>query len=121
MMDLGGDVTGNGISKLFFTMVAAFAEFERDRIAERISDVKSSEREKNRYLGGSKPFGFCVDGDGQLIPDQREQKVIEKVKRLKTEGMSLRTIADTVSTDGMKISHVTVKRVLRDLESTNNL
>ena len=102
-------------------MVAAFAEFERDRIAERISDVKSSEREKNRYLGGSKPFGFRVGDDGQLIPDQKEQLVIDNMRRLKNEGMSLRAIADTVSTGNMKISHVTVKRLLRDQESTNIL
>ena len=29
--DLGGDVTGNGISKLVFTILSAVAENERDR------------------------------------------------------------------------------------------
>jgi DNA invertase Pin-like site-specific DNA recombinase len=41
MIDLGGDATGNGISKLVFTILSAFAEPERDRIRERILDVKS--------------------------------------------------------------------------------
>jgi len=45
----------NGISKDFFIIIAAFAEFERDRIAERISDVKANEREKGRNLGGQCP------------------------------------------------------------------
>ena len=31
MLDLGGDVTGNGISKLVFTILSAVAENERDR------------------------------------------------------------------------------------------
>jgi putative DNA-invertase from lambdoid prophage Rac len=31
-IDLGGDVTGNGISKLVFTILSAVAEAERDRI-----------------------------------------------------------------------------------------
>src|SRR5271154_6092648 len=31
MIDLGGDVTGNGISKMVFTILAAVAEGERDR------------------------------------------------------------------------------------------
>jgi hypothetical protein len=35
MIDLGGDVTGNGISKLVFTILSAVAEAERDRIRER--------------------------------------------------------------------------------------
>jgi putative DNA-invertase from lambdoid prophage Rac len=44
MLDLGGDVTGNGISKLVFTILAAVAEGERDRTRERIRDVKSDQR-----------------------------------------------------------------------------
>ncbi len=32
MIDLGGDVTGNGISKLMFTILSAVAEAERDRL-----------------------------------------------------------------------------------------
>src|SRR5215207_3306661 len=31
MLDLGGDVTGNGISKRVFTILSAVAENERDR------------------------------------------------------------------------------------------
>jgi DNA invertase Pin-like site-specific DNA recombinase len=40
MIDLGGDVTGNGISKLVFTILSAVAENERDRIRERVRDAK---------------------------------------------------------------------------------
>src|SRR4051812_5019085 len=36
---LGGDIAGNGLSKLFLTIAAAFAEAERDRIRERITTV----------------------------------------------------------------------------------
>jgi len=116
LLDLGGDVTGNGVSKVFFTIVAAFAEFERDRIAERITDVKANERTKSRFLGGSKPFGFRIEGDGQLTRDSKEQSVIKRVRHLRGEGKSLRSIANSVKTDGIEISHVTVKRILRDHE-----
>src|SRR5215204_4038930 len=40
MIDLGGAVCGNGISKLIVTILSAVAENERDRILERIRDVK---------------------------------------------------------------------------------
>jgi DNA invertase Pin-like site-specific DNA recombinase len=36
LIDLGGDVCGNSISKLVFTILSAVAENERDRIRERI-------------------------------------------------------------------------------------
>jgi hypothetical protein len=53
MIDLGGDVTGNGISKLVFTILSAVAEAKRDRIR----DVKADQRNRRRYLGGIVPFG----------------------------------------------------------------
>ena len=39
---LGGDVAGNGISKLFFTIISAVAEAERDRIVQRILDGEAA-------------------------------------------------------------------------------
>ena len=51
---LGGDVAGNGISKLFFTIIGAVAEAERDRIVQRILDVKSDQRRRGRHLGGKR-------------------------------------------------------------------
>ena len=44
MIDLGGDVTGNGVSKLVFTILSAVAEAERDRIREQIGQVKADQR-----------------------------------------------------------------------------
>ena len=55
MIDLGGDVTGNGISKLVFTILSAVAEAERDRIRERVSQMKADQRQRGRYLGGIVP------------------------------------------------------------------
>ena len=40
----GGDIAGNGLSKLFLTIAAAFAEAERDRIRERVAQVKQDQR-----------------------------------------------------------------------------
>src|SRR3954454_8804726 len=61
LLDIGGDVA-NGHGKLFMTIVAAFAEAERDRIRERIADVKRDQRVRSRFLGGKRPFGWRVEG-----------------------------------------------------------
>jgi putative DNA-invertase from lambdoid prophage Rac len=58
MIDLGGDTTGNGVSKLVFTILNAVAEAERDRTCERIAEVKADQRRRGRYLGGKVPFGW---------------------------------------------------------------
>jgi DNA invertase Pin-like site-specific DNA recombinase len=67
MIDLGGDVTGNGISKLLFTILSAVAENERDRIRERIRDVKRHLASQGIYGGGKRPFGYDIV-DGRLVP-----------------------------------------------------
>jgi putative DNA-invertase from lambdoid prophage Rac len=73
LLDLGGDISGNGLSKLFLTIAAAFAEAERDRIRERVGQVKADQKARGRYLGGARPFGFTIGDDGALIEDEREQ------------------------------------------------
>jgi putative DNA-invertase from lambdoid prophage Rac len=74
MIDLGGDVTGNGISKLVFTILSAVAEAERDRIRERIAEVKRDQKTRGRFLGGTVPFGYRLDEKGELIPHKGQQE-----------------------------------------------
>jgi DNA invertase Pin-like site-specific DNA recombinase len=112
-IDLGGDITGNGISRVFFTIVAAFAEFERDRIAERVSDVKANERDKGRFLGGSRPFGWSIH-EGRLVEDVEEQAAMRVIRSRRSEGHSLRAIAEEMSNQGFRLSHVTIKRILSE-------
>jgi putative DNA-invertase from lambdoid prophage Rac len=65
LLDLGGDIAGNGLSKLFLTIAAAFAEAERDRIRERIGQSKADQKARGRYLGGKIPFGWRRGDDGE--------------------------------------------------------
>ena len=113
MIDLGGDVTGNGIAKLVFTILSAVAEAERDRIRERIADVKSDQKQRGRYLGGKAPFGFTPGKDGGLVEVPAEQKAIALIHRLRAEGKALRPIAEAVAATGMKLSHQGVAEVLK--------
>src|SRR6478736_7316029 len=85
MIDLGGDVTGNGISKLVFTILSTVAEAERDRIRERIRDVKADQRKRKRYLGGIVPFGWQVGQNGELVEVPAEQAAIRRVMDLHRE------------------------------------
>jgi DNA invertase Pin-like site-specific DNA recombinase len=114
MIDLGGDVTGNGISKLVFTILSAVAEAERDRIKERIADVKKDQKARGRFLGGDVPFGYAVADDGELIPHAAEQEAIRSATTMRAAGASLRAIAEALQAKGHPISHMAVKRILRD-------
>ena len=113
LLDLGGDISGNGLSKLFLTIAAAFAEAERDRIRERIGQVKADQKARGRYLGGKVPFGFRRGDDGELIRHEAEQEAIREIVSLRAQGNALRAIAQAVAAKGHKLSHEGVAGVLR--------
>jgi putative DNA-invertase from lambdoid prophage Rac len=113
LLDLGGDIAGNGLSKLFLTIAAAFAEAERDRIRERISQVKADQKARGRFLGGSVQFGYRLGDGGHLVPHEPEQEAIREMIALKAQGRSLRAIAAEMQARGHQISHVGVQSVLR--------
>ena len=113
LLDLGGDISGNGLSKLFLTIAAAFAEAERDRIRERIGQVKADQKARGRYLGGTVPFGYRRGQSGELVPYAAEQQAISEIGALWAEGKPLRAIADAMRAREISISHEGVANVLR--------
>jgi len=113
LLDLGGDIAGNGLSRLFMTIAAAFAELERDRIRERITQVKRDQKARNRVLSGTRPpFGFRAGDGGELVPDEAEQAAIGRAKRMRGRGKSLRYIAGKLARDGHKLNPESIRRML---------
>ena len=109
MIDLGGDVTGNGISKMVFTILAAVAEGERDRIRERIRDAKRHLAAQGVFGGGRRPFGFDIvqDGDVQrMVPNATEQAVIERMKAMRANGATYREIGGEVGLHGRTVQRI---------------
>src|SRR5258707_4761339 len=117
MIDLGGDVCGNGISKLVFTILSAVAENERDRIRERVREAKRHRVTLRLFNGGKRPFGFDVVGerpDLRLVPNANEQAALARGRALRDEGKTYRAIADAwVSELGMrKFDAKSIQRML---------
>jgi putative DNA-invertase from lambdoid prophage Rac len=110
--DLGGDISGNGLSKLFLTIAAAFAEAERDRIRERVTQVKADQKTRGRYLGGKVPFGFEIGSGGDLVPIAAEQSLIEEARGMRAAGKTLRSIQAVLSSvHGRKLSLDAINRI----------
>lgn len=111
-IDLGGDVTSNGIGQVVFTILSAFATFESERIATRIREVKQMRKSEGKFTGGRRAFGFKIV-DGRKVPLEKEQAIIKEMRRKRTMGISYRLIADWLREDkGVRMSHVAVKNVL---------
>lgn len=105
MIDLGGDVCQNGVSKLVFTILSAVAESERDRIRDRIREVKRHLREQGVYNGGSRPFGYDIEGD-KLVPNEAEQATLTEMKRMRAAGDSFATIGLAIGKPPMSVKRI---------------
>jgi DNA invertase Pin-like site-specific DNA recombinase len=118
LLDLG-DVSGNGVSELIDTVLAAVAQFERTLISERIKDAKRNLRRANKHQGGGRPFGWRfgkANGHGrarELIPDPDEQAALADIVALRAQGKSLMAIRDAMRARGFQISHQLVANTLQ--------
>jgi putative DNA-invertase from lambdoid prophage Rac len=118
LLDLGGDVSGNGISELIMTVLAAVAQFERSLISERIKDAKRNLRRGNKHQGGKRPFGWQfgeTNGHGrarELVPDEAEQVAITDIVAMRGTGATLMAIRDRLRGQGFAISHQSVANIL---------
>ncbi len=111
-IDLGGDVTNDGIGSVIFTILSAFATFERERIATRIREVKQVQKSEGKFLGGFTRFGYRVIED-RLEKDPNQQKIIVEMRDMKRRGMSLRRISAWVSyVHGVQMTHTTVATLI---------
>ena len=61
---------------------------------------------------GQAPFGWRHDETGGLIAVPEQQAAIRQIRRMKDRGLSLREIAAAMRGAGIKISHMTVRKVL---------
>jgi DNA invertase Pin-like site-specific DNA recombinase len=124
VLDIGGDCSGNGVSELVMTILAAVAQFERERIGERIRDAKAQLRHQGLHQGGQRPFGWRLgEGGGRtgrtfkLIPDEAEQAAIATMRTMRTAGATLMQIRDRLRAQGHQISHQSVANILARVET----
>jgi DNA invertase Pin-like site-specific DNA recombinase len=111
-LDLGGEVTGNGIGAIVFAVMSAFASFERERIATRIREVKQMQKSQGKFVGGRRAFGYAIV-DGVKVPRDDEQQVIAQMKTMKVSGATLRQIQCWLAaSQGVELSRMGVRGVL---------
>ena len=121
LLDLGGDVTGNGIAQLVFTIMAAVATWERSRIAERIAEGKARAKEQDRWLGGKPNWGTRIvrkGGKSYVEPDENKRPALELAERLFRAGGTVRGVqAALLAECGEKVSVAALHRFKTTLKS----
>jgi DNA invertase Pin-like site-specific DNA recombinase len=79
---------------------AVFSELERALIAQRTADALGELRSRGQVYGAI-PFGFNREGN-RLIPDNAEQRVLARIRRLRGRGFSYDRIARSLNGSGVR-------------------
>ena len=123
--------TSSRTGKIMISLLSAIAEFERDIIAERITDNMYELAKEGRWLGGECPLGYYSQKEkltiggkkttiNHLEPIDEEQRIVKRLFDLFLQTSSLTGTAASLNNEGFKTKKgntftlIAVKNILQN-------
>lgn len=90
--------TGSAMGRLFITLVAAIAQWERENLGERVRFGISKKAREGKFVGGISAYGYDYIND-ELVINEQEAKVVREIFDMATYTSPL-NIAKTLTKKG---------------------
>ncbi len=111
--------TGTATGRMFIKIIGIFAEFERENLAERVSFGYEQKTREGNYTNTNGVNGFdYIVGKGDLIVNELEKEIVNRIYNMYLEGTSMLKIARTFNSEqipskrGGYWSQSTIKSIL---------
>lgn len=103
--------TTTAIGRLFLTLVAALAQWERENLSERVSmGIAEKARQGKWAVNRGAPFGYDLNKEKDLIINESESKVVNRIYNLYIAGKGDNKIASILNDDIIKGEAISPRR-----------
>lgn len=106
--------TSSSFGMMFVRLLAIFAQFERERISERINDAFEEMVANGKPITGSQPYGYKIE-DGKVVIDEEKREAIEFIFDTYEKNHSLRrTLMYANEKYDLHMSYHTISLILKN-------
>lgn len=111
--------TTTAIGRLFITLVAALAQWERENLGERTKFGKEEKARQGKRPGGKAPYGYDKIGE-ELVINEQEAKVVRLIFQLYAKHFNMNIVSEKLYEQGIRtknnavFSINTIGKILRN-------
>lgn len=93
---------GAALLKLLTSILATFAELEKEAITSRLQDGRKRAKAQGRAYSREASYGMRQTDAGELEADAEELRAVARIRALRAEGLTVRAIAARLLEEGIR-------------------